>query len=183
MNVGDCIQTQDIEIEIKISDGPAKFLIAGIEGSLDSSFKKIILNKKDDLYKVNKPWGYEIWINGEHPAYAFKKIFIKKTNKTSLQYHNFKQETNVLFEGTANLHYKTNNKKRNEDVSNEDIGLVNLKGISSIDVKPPTLHRIEAITDIVLFEISTPHLDDVIRVNDDTSRPDGRIDKEHKIDQ
>ncbi len=182
MNTGDCIQFQNTEIEIKVLDGLAKFLIAGIEGHFDRSLKKLTLNKKDDLYKVNKPWGYEVWINGEHPAYAFKKIFIKKENKTSLQYHKLKQETNVLFEGNANLHYKINNKKRNDEVDKEDIGLVNLTGINSIDVKPPTLHRIEAVTDIVLYEISTSHLDDVIRVNDDTSRPDGRIDKEHKIE-
>ena len=49
-----------------------------------------------------------------------------------------------------------------------------------IDVFPPTLHRLEAISDITLYETSTPQLDDVVRVQDDAKRPDGRIDIEHK---
>ena len=127
-------------------------------------------------------WGNEIWINGEHFAYAFKRIFIKKGNKTSLQYHKLKQETNVLFEGQANLHFKISNQVDNDKVSNSDINSILLASVSSVDVKPFTLHRLEAVTDIILYEISTPHLDDVIRVNDDTNRPDGRIKKEHKLE-
>src|SRR5207244_12187069 len=55
-----------------------------------------------------------LWINGQHPCYALKKIFIKAGTKTSLQYHRFKQETNVLFEGLAKLHYKKNMSIQND---------------------------------------------------------------------
>jgi hypothetical protein len=44
---------------------------------------------------------------------------------------------------------------------------------------PGILHRLEAITDILLYETSTPHLDDVVRVTDDSKRPNGRIEQEH----
>ncbi|OGT34490.1 MAG: hypothetical protein A3C44_01125 [Gammaproteobacteria bacterium RIFCSPHIGHO2_02_FULL_39_13] len=131
------------------------------------------------MYKVEKPWGYELWINGQHPCYALKKISIKAGTKTSLQYHNFKQETNVLFQGLANLHYKKNILVENDCVSASDISTILLKPISAMDVVPKTLHRVEAITDIVTFETSTPHLDDVIRVQDDSKRPDGRLIEEH----
>jgi hypothetical protein len=44
---------------------------------------------------------------------------------------------------------------------------------------PGILHRLEAISDVLLYETSTPHLDDVVRVTDDSKRPHGRIEKEH----
>jgi len=48
-----------------------------------------------------------------------------------------------------------------------------------VDVMPLTLHRLEAVTDILLYETSTPHLDDVVRILDDSRRPDGRLEQEH----
>ena len=60
-----------------------------------------------------------------------------------------------------------------------DIGVEELFSTSIVDVVPPTLHRLEAVTDIVLCETSTPHLDDVVRVADDANRVDGRIEEEH----
>ena len=48
-----------------------------------------------------------------------------------------------------------------------------------MNVKNFAIHRIEAISDILLFEVSTPHLDDVIRLLDDNKRKDGKILKEH----
>jgi len=56
---------------------------------------------------------------------------------------------------------------------------VELAPISSIDVVPGVLHRLEALTNILLYETSTPHLDDVVRVADDSMRPHGRIEQEH----
>ena len=65
--------------------------------------------------RIDKPWGYELWLNGQHPGYAFKMLFLKRGSKTSLQYHRHKQETNVIYSGTALLHYKNN-----EDIDNDD---------------------------------------------------------------
>jgi len=47
-------------------------------------------------------------------------------------------------------------------------------------VAPPKKHRVIAITDIILQEVSTPEVDDVIRIEDDSQRGDGRIDSEHQ---
>ena len=131
------------------------------------------------IYKVTKPWGHELWINGQHPNYALKEISIAKGTKTSLQYHQKKGETNVLFEGKARLHYKKDASVPNESVVPEHIGTTDVNAVVAIDVAPPTIHRIEALTNVLLYEVSTPHLDDVIRLQDDAHRPDGRIAAEH----
>ena len=52
-----------------------------------------------------------------------KKIFLKKNFKTSLQYHNYKMETNLLFSGKANLVYKKNKKVNNNVVQKSDLGI------------------------------------------------------------
>jgi mannose-6-phosphate isomerase-like protein (cupin superfamily) len=99
--------------------------------------------------------------------------------RTSLQYHNIKQETNVLFEGEAYIHYKSNPEIENFAVQNNDIDRVKINPISSVDIIPGVIHRVESISDVVLYETSTPHLDDVIRITDDSNRPHGRIRSEH----
>ncbi len=178
LNVGDGIQFENEIADIKILNGSASFLIAGTKKSHPDK-KGIFFSKSSDLYRVDKPWGHELWINGEHPCYAFKGIFVKASTKTSLQYHNIKQETIVLFEGEALLYYKKNASVPNDDVTSNDLGNIKLVPISSNDVHPGTIHRLEALTDIMLFETSTPHLDDVVRISDDSNRKDGRVDSEH----
>jgi hypothetical protein len=51
--------------------------------------------------------------------------------------------------------------------------------MGKICVEPKTLHRLRATTDIYHYEVSTPHLDDVVRVQDDINRGHGRIKEEH----
>jgi mannose-6-phosphate isomerase len=176
--VGDCVQCEDTSAEVSVRGGEAKLLISGTKG-VHPEQKGLFFLSHANLYKVDKPWGHELWINGQHPLYALKQIFLKAGNKTSLQYHKLKRETNVLFAGRSKLHFKNNEAVNNESVSSCDIGQVELDPICSIDVSPGILHRLEAITDMLLFETSTPHLDDVVRVSDDTNRTHGRIDKEH----
>lgn len=175
---GDCLQCENCDLQIQIEGGGVKLLIAGTASSHPTA-KGLSLTKKDDIYKVEKPWGYELWLNGQHPLYALKSIFIKAGTKTSLQYHNFKQETNVLFKGTAKLHYKQTD-VANDFVRQSDLATTLLEPVSSVDIVPRTLHRIEALSDILLLEASTPHLDDVIRIQDDSRRPSGRLEAEHK---
>ena len=57
--------------------GNLKLLVVGtIKSKLKE--KKIKITKKSNIYKVNKPWGYELWLNGRHKNYSFKKIFFEK---------------------------------------------------------------------------------------------------------
>lgn len=180
INEGDCINFYNQKINrFSSQSGDIKLLISGVKKNKKEK-KRIELIKKNKLYTVKKPWGYEKWLNGRGKYYAFKKIFLKSSFKTSLQYHRYKCETNLLFSGKAQLVYKINKRIHNKKVQNKDLKKENLKFVSEIFVKPNTLHRIIAKTNIQLFETSTPHLDDVIRVSDDKNRPSGLIKLEHQ---
>jgi mannose-6-phosphate isomerase len=178
LSEGDSFQVENLDdVAVNLPAG-AKVLIAGtVETKISES--SATATKHDDIKKVIKPWGHELWISDDHPNYALKQIAIKQGTKTSLQYHRFKRETNVLFSGTARLHFKTNDAAQNDSVQPADVSITDLNPVSSIDVMPDCLHRLEAMTDVLLYEVSTPHLDDVIRVSDDTARADGRINAEH----
>ncbi len=175
---GDSLQAEDCAVQLHVHGGSVKLLVAGTVDP-HSELKGLTMTRRADIYKVEKPWGHELWINGQHPCYALKEIFIKSGTKTSLQYHNYKQETNVLFHGTARLHFKNNPSVPNDAVTLADTATEQIEPICSIDVVPGTLHRLEAVTDILLYETSTPHLDDVVRVIDDSNRSHGRIKQEH----
>jgi len=58
-----------------------------------------------EIKKVNKHWGYELWIaDGSSTPYASKRILFKAGNRTSLQVHEYKIETNYVLSGTGILH-------------------------------------------------------------------------------
>lgn len=159
-------------VEVR-ADRDCVFLFAGT-AELSGNGAGIRMPEAEELKRVEKPWGEELWINGRHPTYAFKRIVLHAGNRTSLQYHEFKRETNLLFEGQARLHFDTVAGGHDGPYKSEPI-----ESIGVIDVTPGILHRIEAVTDVTLFEVSTPHLDDVIRVSDDSNRADGLIASEH----
>jgi len=179
MEEGDALQVEGDFISLSVRGGPAELLVAGVTQNRMPGESKVIVIPAVDIYRVKKPWGHELWLSDQHPDYALKQIFIKAGAKTSLQYHRFKKETNVLFSGTALLHYNKNSMVSCAEVRKQDVAQQFLESTSMIDVPPLTLHRLEAITDILLYEASTPFLDDVIRVYDDTGRSDGRISQEH----
>jgi mannose-6-phosphate isomerase-like protein (cupin superfamily) len=113
---------------------------------------------------VLKPWGKEVWLC-LCDEYCYKRIYINAGHKTSLQYHKEKKETNYIISGVARVFWKN--------------GWHDMKEDDFFTVEPGDIHRIEAVTDLVLQEVSTPHVDDVIRLEDVTNRPDGRIESEH----
>lgn len=119
---------------------------------------------------VIKPWGKEEWLE-LNEKYCYKRIYINAGYKTSFQYHNFKRETNFIISGEAEVW-----------LENEH-GVVEKKIMRAgeyFNVTPPKKHRVIALTDIILQEVSTPEVDDVIRIEDDTNRLDGKIEGEHK---
>ncbi len=177
---GDMIQVENLEVTFGIIAPIVELLVAGVTDSYTKD-RIIKIIREKDVYKVTKPWGYELWINGEHPGYILKRVRINVDARTSLQYHRYKQETNVIFSGEANIHHKKQIEKHNDHISYDDIELTKVLPMTSINICPNTIHRIEALTDIVLYEISTPYLDDVIRIQDDTARNNGRIPSEHGI--
>jgi mannose-6-phosphate isomerase-like protein (cupin superfamily) len=112
---------------------------------------------------VLKPWGKEIWLSLD--KFCYKRIYINAGHRTSLQYHNYKSECNYIISGEAKVL----------------IGETwyDAKANDYFVIKPGVVHRVVAITDIILQEASTNEIDDVIRLEDDTNRPDGRIESEH----
>lgn len=119
---------------------------------------------------VTKPWGKEEWLE-LNDKYCYKRIYINAGYKTSYQYHNFKYETNYIISGEAEVWLEN------------DEGIVEKKLMTAGDffnVPPPKKHRVIALTDIILQEVSTPEVDDVIRIDDEFHRVDGKVDGEHK---
>jgi mannose-6-phosphate isomerase len=105
--------------------------------------------------RVEKPWGYElIWAHTER--YVGKLLHINQGHKLSLQYHRQKDETIHLQNGRVLL------------VVDEGTGLmeIELKPGQSYHVRPLTKHRMVALTDCDVLEVSTPELDDVVRLED-----------------
>lgn len=129
-------------------------------------FRCVALSKR-----VLKPWGEERWLVPEGSAFGFKVIVLRAGFRTSLQYHETKEEANLVLSGEGRMILAdTPSAPRNE---------YSLVPGDIVHVKPGQVHRIEAVTDIVLIEVSTPELDDVIRLDDDSGRGHGRIQQEH----
>lgn len=130
--------------------------------------------------RVEKPWGFELWLNGEENEYSLKMIRLNAGYRTSLQFHRKKRETNIIFSGRFELTVlKDPNQVPSEEGGQETL-IHTLDGPIAIDIEPLTLHRIGALSDLLMYEASSPELDDVVRVSDDSNRGHGRISSEHR---
>ena len=110
--------------------------------------------------RVEKPWGHEeIWAETSH--YVGKVLVIRQGQRLSLQYHQVKEETLYLETG------KVLCSSGEEEEALEDQIL--LPG-DVIHLPPGRRHRFKALEDSRLFEVSTPQLDDVVRLDDDYDR-------------
>ncbi len=115
---------------------------------------------KQQIQRVEKPWGYElIW--GKTRDYVGKVLHIKKGHKLSLQYHRIKEETIYLQSGKMLLVFE-----------NEagQLGEIMLEPGEAHHIPTGKKHRMIAIEDCDVFEVSTPHLDDVVRLEDGYGR-------------
>jgi mannose-6-phosphate isomerase len=110
--------------------------------------------------RTEKPWGHELLI-ALTPQYAGKVIFVKKGFRLSLQYHQQKDESTYVFQGSVSLDLETSDGK---------MELVTFRQGDSYHVPPMRKHRLKALEDTTLFEVSTPELDDVVRLADDYGR-------------
>jgi len=105
---------------------------------------------------VEKPWGHEEWW-AVTDKYVGKMLYINKWHKLSLQYHNIKEETIRVISGTLYLVL--------------DYETFVLQAGECAHVKPKTIHRMEAKeTDVIVVEVSTPEVDDIVRIADDYNR-------------
>lgn len=108
-----------------------------------------------------KPWGREIWW-ADHRKYAGKILEVKKGARLSLQYHRYKEETQYLYSGKVRVIYGENEKKLRSKI---------LKPGDVFHIPPALIHRLEGLAPLsIVFEVSTPHLTDVIKLSDDYGR-------------
>ena len=106
--------------------------------------------------QVDKPWGYElIWAETED--YVGKILHVKAGEASSLHYHEIKDETLFLMNGQLSLQ---------AGHSKEELLDFEMVEGQSFHVHPRMVHRIIATSDCDIFEVSTPHLDDIVRLED-----------------
>ncbi len=112
------------------------------------------------ITRVPKPWGHEmIWAQSDR--YVGKILHINAGHELSVQYHNRKDETVYLLSGE--ISYRV----QGEDEVLDD---VQLKVGESFRITPRTIHQMVALTDCEVLEVSTPELDDVVRLSDKYGR-------------
>ena len=119
---------------------------------------------------VEKPWGREIWF-ADQPAYAGKLLEVRKGCRLSLQYHERKIETLYLLSGRVRLTYRATAPGETPTVAVAPADQFEWLPGRALHVPPRTVHRFEALEDSVLAEVSTPDLTDIVRLQDDFSRP------------
>jgi mannose-6-phosphate isomerase len=111
---------------------------------------------KAAISKVDKPWGYElIWAKAER--YVGKLLHINAGQALSYQYHEVKEETIYVLKGVLSLHVA-----RGE----AEPEVMQLAEGEVFHITPGLRHRFEAREDVELLEVSTPELDDVVRLED-----------------
>ena len=109
------------------------------------------------MRKVEKPWGHEI-IWAETKDYVGKLLHIKAGHRLSLQYHEIKEETVYVLSGTLYIY-------------DGDGNIAKLTPGHHFHVQPHQIHRFGANeSNVEIMEVSTPHLDDVVRLEDDYQR-------------
>jgi mannose-6-phosphate isomerase len=105
---------------------------------------------------VDKPWGWElVW--AETDDYVGKLLFVRTGQSLSLQYHEVKDESWLVQEGRASLELG--------EVGG-DLEAIEIGPGDVFRYRPRTVHRVTAIEDTLIVEVSTPHLDDVVRLED-----------------
>jgi quercetin dioxygenase-like cupin family protein len=108
------------------------------------------------LKEILKNWGKELWI-AEEAEYGGKILIIKENKSTSQHYHKYKKETIYCFKGSVAIILTDRT--------------VTLKEGDDITLLPKTMHSIIGKKDSILFEVSTPQLADIVRVQENLKKP------------
>ena len=119
------------------------------------------MTKNDELFEkreirhVPKPWGYEL-IFARTDRYVGKILHVNRGETLSLQYHEIKEETLYVVTGELKLTIEYDGDRRE----------LRLKQGEVFHIPPRLIHRMEAIVDTDVAEVSTPELEDVVRLED-----------------
>ena len=107
--------------------------------------------------RVDKPWGYElIWALTD--VYCGKVLFVREGQSLSLQFHREKDESWLVQSGRARLELGA----AGDSVLKEEV----VGPGAAFHYEPGTVHRVTALEDTTILEVSTPQLDDVVRLED-----------------
>jgi mannose-6-phosphate isomerase len=112
--------------------------------------------------RVEKPWGYEI-VYALTDRYCGKVLFIRKDEQLSLQFHRLKDEVIYVHEGRIELEI------------GDPGGPLDIEVVGpghAFRIEPGTVHRWRALADTVVLEVSTPEIDDIVRLDDRYGRAD-----------
>jgi mannose-6-phosphate isomerase len=113
--------------------------------------------------RVDKPWGYElIWALTD--VYCGKVLFVRAGEALSLQFHRQKDESWYIQSGRARLELG----RAGESVLGEEVVSAGV----CFHLAPGTVHRVTALEDTTILEVSTPQLEDVVRLEDRYGRAD-----------
>ena len=114
-----------------------------------------------EITRVEKPWGYELhWAKTDR--YVGKLIHVNAGHALSLQYHNLKDETIYLQSGKLLFEIQVDGELQKRE----------MRPGERVHVRPKTVHRMTAIEDSDIIEVSTPELHDVVRLEDRYGRQD-----------
>lgn len=114
--------------------------------------------------RVDKPWGYELrWAITSR--YVGKVIHVDAGHALSLQYHEVKEETILLWNGRIKFEMERDGQRVTQEMTPGQ----------SIHITPGTVHRMTAIEDSDIFEVSTPELQDVVRLEDRYGRANDQL--------
>lgn len=112
------------------------------------------------MEKIDKPWGHEL-IFAQAPGYIGKVLHVKSGEGLSLQYHNVKDETIWVQKGLLRLKFQQ---------GSGPFKTLLLKKGDSFRIPPRMKHRMEAVEDCEILEVSTPQTGDVVRLEDNYGR-------------
>ena len=122
----------------------------------------------DTVQRIEKPWGFELWW-ARTDRYVGKILHVRKGESLSLQYHRVKEETILVQSGRILFETRPRDEKG-------ELRKLEMKAGDVFHIVPGTVHRMTALEDCDIVEVSTPELDDVVRIEDrygraGTSRP------------
>lgn len=114
------------------------------------------ITPEDLPVRIEKPWGYEVWYAWTD-QYVGKLLHVRRGGKLSLQYHRQKDETSYVLKGRLLL---------TQGPSVDRLTVSEIGDGYAWRNRPGEIHTIEGLEDTDVLEVSTPQLDDVVRLKD-----------------
>jgi mannose-6-phosphate isomerase-like protein (cupin superfamily) len=125
----------------------------------------------ETIRRVSKPWGFEIWW-AVTEQYAGKLLYVEHGHRLSLQYHRHKDESCYVLSGRVRL---------TKGPSVDDLFTAEKRSGDAWRNRPGEIHTLEALETSRVLEVSTPQLDDVVRLLDDYGRVGDAADTEPDV--